>query len=95
MHKMVSRRATPRATTPFKRVHLDLIQIAEGFNRDKWVFYFLDDATRINFVYTLSRKSFLTNTILIFTAFIRRKFKYKVKTFHTDNEPALREKFDT
>jgi hypothetical protein len=95
MHKIIFRRATPRATTLFERVHFDLIQIAEGFNKDKWVLYFLDDATRMNFVYTLPRKSFLTDIILIFTAFIRRRFKYKVKTFHTDNEPALGEKFNT
>jgi hypothetical protein len=95
MHKMVSKRATPRTTTPFKRVHLDLIQMTEGFNKDKWVLHFLDDATRMNFIYTLFRKSFLTDTILNFAAFIRRRFKYKVKTFHTDNKPALKEKFDT
>jgi transposase InsO family protein len=95
MHKMVFRRATPRATTPLERVHLDLIQMTEGFNGDKWVLYFLDDVTRMNFVYTLSRKSFLTDTILYFAAFIRRRFKYEVQTFHTDNEPALGEKFDT
>jgi hypothetical protein len=41
------------------------------------------------------RKSFLTNIILIFTAFIRRRFKYEVKTFYIDNEPALGEKFNT
>jgi hypothetical protein len=63
MHEMVSRRATPRATTPFERVHLDLIQMTESFNGDKWVLHFLDDATRMNFAYTLPRKSFLTVTI--------------------------------
>jgi hypothetical protein len=92
---MISRRATPRVTTLFERVHFDLIQMAEGFNKDKWVLHFLDDATRINFVYILLRKSFLTDIILIFTAFIRRRFKYEVETFYTDNEPALRDKFDT
>jgi hypothetical protein len=69
--------------------------MTEGFNGDKWVLHFLDDATRMNFVYTLSRKSFLTDTILQFAAFIRPRFKYKVRTFHTDNEPALGDKFDT
>jgi hypothetical protein len=48
----------------------------------------------MNFVYTLSRKSFFTDTILRFTAFIRRRFNYRVRIFHTDNEPALGEKFD-
>jgi GAG-pre-integrase domain len=95
MHKMVSGWATPRAATPFERVHLDLIQMTEGFNGDKWVLHFLDDATRMNFVYTLPRKSFLTVTIQQFTALIRRRFKYEVGTFHADNETALGENFDT
>jgi hypothetical protein len=95
MHKIISRRATPRATTPFERVHLDLIQMTEGFNRDKWVLHFLDDAIRMNFMYTLSSKSLLTNTILHFAAFIRRRFNYSVRIFHTDNETALGEKFNT
>jgi hypothetical protein len=68
--------------------------MTEGFNEDKWVFYFLDDATRINFVYILFRKFFLTDTILYFAVFIRRRFKYEIKTFHTDNKSALKEKFD-
>lgn len=49
----------------------------------------------MNFVYILSRKSFLTVTIQQLTVFIHRRFKYKVRIFHTDNEPALGEKFDT
>jgi hypothetical protein len=49
----------------------------------------------MNFVYTLPRKSFLTTTILQFTAFVRRRFDYKVRIFHIDNEPALGDKFDT
>jgi transposase InsO family protein len=95
MHKVVSRRATPRATTPFERVHFDLIQMTEGFNGDKWILHFLDDATRMNFIYTLSRKSLLTDTILYFTAYIRRRFNYEVKILHTDNERALGETFKT
>jgi transposase InsO family protein len=86
--------ATPRATTQFERVHLDLIQMTEGFNGDKCVLRFLDDATRMNFVYTLPRKSFLTVTIQQFAALICRRFKYEVGTFHTDNKTALGEKFD-
>jgi hypothetical protein len=49
----------------------------------------------MNFVYTLSQKSFLNDTILTFTAYIRRRFGYEVRIFHTDNERALGETFDT
>ena len=49
----------------------------------------------MNFIYILSRKSSFTNTILYFTAFIRRRFGYRVRIFYIDNKPALSEKFNT
>ena len=94
-HKLISRRPAPRATTPFDRIHLDLIQMTEGFNGDKWILHFLDDATRMNFVYTLPTKSLLTDTIQQFAAFIRRRFGYEIKVFHTDNERTLGDRFNT
>jgi WD40 repeat protein len=88
-HKLISRRPASRATTPFERVHLDLIQITEGFNGDKWILHFLENATRMNFVYTFSTKSLLTAVIQQFTAFIRRRFCFEIKIFHSDNERTL------
>jgi hypothetical protein len=38
-HKLISRRPAPRATPLFERVHLDLIQMTEGFNGDKWILH--------------------------------------------------------
>ena len=72
----------------------DLIQMMEGFNGDKWVLHFLD-TMRLNFVYTLPTKSLLTSTIQQFTAFVRRRFGFKIKIFHSDNERTLGENFDT
>jgi hypothetical protein len=36
-HKQISRRTTPRPSTPFEKVHFDLIQMSEGFNGDEWI----------------------------------------------------------
>jgi hypothetical protein len=52
-HKQISRRSAPQAKEPFERVHFDLIHMTEGFNSDRYILYFLDDKTRMNFVYTL------------------------------------------
>jgi len=52
-------------------------------------FYFLDDATRMNFVYTLPVKSLLPDSVQEFTTWIRRRFRYEVLTFRTDNETSL------
>jgi hypothetical protein len=91
-HKLISRRPAPRATTPFNRVHLNLIQMTEGFNGDKWFLHFLDDTTRMNFVHTFPTKSFLTVTIQQFT---RRIFGFEIKIFHSDNERTFGKRFDT
>jgi hypothetical protein len=90
-HKQISRRPAPRAEKPFEKVHFDLIQMTEGFNGDRWILHFLDDRTRMNFVYTLpdrTQSSVLT-TIRQFVALVERQFDYKIKTFKTDNESAL------
>jgi hypothetical protein len=69
--------------------------MSKGFNGDKWILYFLDDVTRINFVYTLSVKFFLLNSVEEFITWVRRHFKYEVETFRTDNETSLRKRFIT
>jgi hypothetical protein len=95
VYKLISRRTTPQALISFKKVHFDLIQMSEGYNKDKWILYFLDDATRINFVYILSVKSLLLDSVEEFTAFIRRYYGCEVKTFRTDNDTFLGKRFIT
>jgi hypothetical protein len=69
--------------------------MSEGFNGDKWILHFFDDATRMNFVYTLLIKSLLPDSVKEFTAFVRRHYRYKVKTFRTNNETSLGKRFIT
>ena len=51
--EQISRRPSEKSTRPFQKVHFDLIQLAEGYNGDNWVLHFLDDLSKINFMYTL------------------------------------------
>jgi hypothetical protein len=53
-HKVISRRPSPQAEEPFGRVHWDMIHFSEGFNGDKYASHFLNDRTRMNWVYTHS-----------------------------------------
>jgi hypothetical protein len=69
--------------------------MSEGFNKDKWILYFFDDVTRINFVYTLLIKSLLPDLVKKFIVFVRRYYKYKVKTFRINNETSLKKRFIT
>jgi len=90
-HKIVSRRPSPQADEPFDRVHWDMIYFHEGFNGDKYVSHFLDDKTRMNWVYTHSEKTqkALLKIFEDFTAYVERQFNRKIKIFRTDNEPAF------
>jgi hypothetical protein len=67
----------------------------EGYNKDKWILHFLNDATRINFVYTLLIKSLLLDLVEEFIAFVRYYYGYKVKTFRINNEASLGKRFTT
>jgi hypothetical protein len=49
----------------------------------------------MNFVYTLPVKSLLPDSVEEFTVFVRRYYKYKVKTFRTDNDTSLSKRFIT
>ena len=53
-------------------VHLDLIQVTPVYNNHHWVLHFLDDFSRINFMYTLATKSELTNAVKQFMAYVKR-----------------------
>ena len=53
-------------------VHLDLIQVTPVYNNHRWVLHFLNNFSRMNFVYTLATKSELTNAVKQFTAYVKR-----------------------
>jgi len=90
-HKIVSRRPSPEAEKPFDRIHWDMIHFHEGFNGDKYASHFLDDKTRMNWVFTHSEKTqkVLLNIFEEFAEYIKRQFERKIKIFRNDNESAL------
>ena len=95
-HEVISRRRSQRAEKPFDRVHWDMIHFAEGFNGDRYASHFLDDKTRMNWVYTHSRKTqaALLDIFKEFTAYVERQFGRKIKIFRIDNESSLGGQFD-
>jgi hypothetical protein len=73
-----------------------MIHFSEGFNGDKYASHFLDDRTRMNWVYTHSQKTqaaFL-DIFKEFTAYIERQFGRKIKIFRIDGEASLGHRFD-
>ena len=74
-----------------------MIHFAEGFNGDRYTSYFLDDKTRMSWIYTHSQKaeSILLDIFQEFEAFVRRQYDRKIKIFRIDGETALGKRFDT
>ena len=67
-------------------VHLDLIQITPAYNNHHWVLHFLNDFSRINFVYILATKSELTNAIKQFMIYVKKQYNIQVHHMHCDRE---------
>ena len=93
-HQIVSRRPIERATRPFTRIHIDLIQLQSAYNGDTWILHFLDDYTRMNFVYTLKGKDHMTWTIKEFAAYVHRQYEQHIQIFRTDGERSLGHEFN-
>src|SRR5436853_2944635 len=68
-----------------------MIYFHKGFNGDRYASHFLDDKTRINWVYTHSEKTQRAFLEIFedFTTYIQRQFGIKIKIFRTDNETSL------
>jgi transposase InsO family protein len=62
-------------------------------NNDEYVIHFLDDCTRMNFVYTLNEKKGSLATVQNFCAMTERQYNLPVKTFKLDGETSLLSKF--
>ena len=71
-HQIISHCPADCTMEPLVYVHLDLIQVTSAYNNYCWVLHFLDDFSRINFMYTLATKSELTNTVKQFMAYVKR-----------------------
>ncbi|MCJ1360814.1 MAG: hypothetical protein MMC33_010823, partial [Icmadophila ericetorum] len=83
-----------RVTGPYERAHFDIIEFEEGFNGDRYMFYFYCEATKMNHVYTDPRKSSSLRIVKEFTAYIKRLFGIDVKIFKLDNETTLLNNFE-
>jgi len=89
----ISCRTPPRATKLFEQVYFNLIQMEEGYNGDKWVLHFLDDFSRLNFVYILQSKQQITDTVQDFSTLVQNQYGQSVKIYRTDGERSLEHKF--
>jgi len=90
-HEIVSRKPRDRATTPFSRIHFDLIELPSATTLQyRWEAHFHDDATRIHHVYAIRHKSDVPFVIKSYIARVQRQFKCEVQILHLDGETTLK-----
>ena len=70
-YKVISRRIPTLLIVPFYRIYLNLIPGIVVFNSDKYAVHFLNNATRINKVDTIAKKSSLTQRVIIYCNIIK------------------------
>ena len=78
---------------PLVYVHLDLIQVTPVYNNHHWVLHFLDNFSRMNFVYILATKSELTNAVKQFMAYVKRQYNVQVHHICCNREQSLGNNF--
>ena len=92
-HQIISHRPADCTMEPLVYVHLDLIQVTPAYNNHRWVLHFLDNFSRMNFVYTLATKSELTNAVKQFMAYVKRQYNVQVCCMCCDGEQSLGNNF--
>ena len=92
-HQIVSHHPADHTTELLVYVHLDLIQVTPAYNNHCWVLHFLNDFSRMNFMYTLATKSELTNAVKQLMAYVKRQYNVQVCCMHCDGEQSLGNNF--
>lgn len=90
-HRIISRQPPQRAMACFERIHFDIIQFPLGFDGNRYILHFIDDKSRMNFVYLLTNKnaSSILTSLKQFATYCYRQFQKKIKIFHSDQDPGL------
>lgn len=76
-----------KASTPFNLVHSDIwgrSRIA-NINSAKWFITFVDDHTRVTWVYLLKNKSDIGQTVIRYMSFIKNQLGCIIKTLSSNN----------
>jgi hypothetical protein len=91
-HELMSRRFEQKESIDYSlsRIDYDLISMNEKYNENFWVNHFVDFYTRMNFVYTHSRKNDALSMIREFLKTIRIKYDQIVRFIRMNDERTLR-----
>ena len=75
-----------KATLPFDLIHSDVLGPAKvTSNGFRWFVTFIDDCTRLTWVFLMKNKSDVSLLLQEFCAMVFTQFQTKVKVFRSDN----------
>ncbi|XP_052730972.1 retrovirus-related Pol polyprotein from transposon TNT 1-94 isoform X1 [Vigna angularis] len=76
-----------RSSQPFQLIHSDIWgpSTVPNISGARWFVTFIDDCTRVTWLYLLKQKSDVSTIIPIFHSMIRTQFGVNIKRFRTDN----------
>ncbi|KAK4254159.1 hypothetical protein QN277_020331 [Acacia crassicarpa] len=86
-HRTSFQKIPYKPSQPFSTIHSDLWGPSRTPNRShsKWFITFIDDHTRVSWVYLLKDKTEVYQTFLNFHSMIQTQFQTNIKILHTDN----------
>lgn len=79
--------STTRSSKPFELIHSDIWgpSSIQNISGARWFVSFIDDCSRVTWVFLLKQKSDVSNIIPSFLSMIQTQFGVQVKRFRTDN----------
>jgi hypothetical protein len=69
---VISRRPIARAEYLFERVHVDFVHMTDAYNDNRYCAHFLDDRTRMNYVYNCTSKDEFLRLVIKFANWVKR-----------------------
>ena len=90
---IVSRTPAERAKTPYYRLHFDLFEFDRAYNGNRYVAFFVDDATGTVHTELLNTKTELLDTVIDLQARIKKMGK-DIAMLHSDNDTSLGKAFE-
>ena len=67
--------------------------MSAGYNSDKYVLHFLDNYSRMNYIYILVTKKLITQMVQDFITFVHKQYNQTIQILRTDRETALGKQF--
>lgn len=86
-HRVSFPRSSNKSTIPFALIHSDVWgpSPVKSLNGNRWFVLFVDDCTRMTWLYLLKTKDEVSNIFKIFHSMVKTQFDKNIRYFRSDN----------